>query len=297
MSGTDSFKKDDGGPEAEPLLVDGDRGDEESIKVADVPHTPDEKRVQRVYTWLKRHLMFGLISILLVGGAIALAVYFACSSPSRTCAILHLLNDLVLRDTSEPEPEKEKPSICLTPPCVQAAYSILDNMSPNSQHIDPCENFDQYVCEGFNDKHDLRPDQGARHTASVMEEESERLLRHVLESPYEPEYRASSLDVNADRAIFDKLQDGYVACMDETRLKEVRSKPLLQVLNKIAKLYPQLEDDKSSEGLNVSNSAEQSPLVIKDANDITRTVTYLTDIGVNNLILLSIGVMQNTLLF
>ena len=160
-------------------------------------------------------------------------------------------------------------------------------MSPNVRDIDPCENFDQYVCEGFNDKHDLRSDQGSRHTASVMVEESERLLRHVLESPYEPEYRASSLDVDADRAIFDKLQDGYVACMDEKRIKEARSKPLLQVLMKIAELYPQIEDDESDDGLYV---AGQSPMAMKDANDITRTVTYLTQIGANNLILLSIGV-------
>lgn len=163
-------------------------------------------------------------------------------------------------------------------------------MSPNSRDIDPCENFDKYVCEGFNDKHDLRPDQGAQNTAFVMAEESERLLRHVLESPYEPEYRASSLDVDADHAIFEKLQDGYVACMDEKRLKEVRSKPLLQVLMKIAELYPQVEDGRSGDGLHLGDGADQSPLAMKDANDITRTVTYLTKLGVNNLILLSIGV-------
>lgn len=163
-------------------------------------------------------------------------------------------------------------------------------MSPNSRDIDPCENFDQYVCEGFNNKHDLRPDQGALFTASVMAEESERLLRHVLESPYEPEYQASSLDVDADHAIFDKLQDGYNACMDEKRLKKVRSKPLLKVLMKIAELYPQIEDGRSGDEHNLADSADQSPFAMKDANDITRTVTYLTKIGVNNLILLSIGV-------
>ena len=165
-------------------------------------------------------------------------------------------------------------------------------MSPNARHIDPCENFDQYVCEGFNDRHDLRPDQGGVFTASVMAEESERLLRHVLESPYEPEYSASSLDVDADRAIFDKLQDGYVACMDQNRLKEVRSKPLLQVLMKVAELYPQIEDDRSGDGLNAGDGAEQSTLAMDDANDITRTVTYLTNLNVNNLVSLYIGVRR-----
>ena len=89
MSGTDSLKKVDGGPEAQRLLVDGASGDEESINVADVPDTPDEKGVQRAYTLLKRHLMFVLISLLLVGGVIALAVYFAGSSPSKSCGMLH----------------------------------------------------------------------------------------------------------------------------------------------------------------------------------------------------------------
>lgn len=89
MSGTNPSKRVDGGPEAEPLLVDGVPGDEESIKVADAPHTSDERNVKRAYTWLKRHLMFVLISMLLVGGVIALAVYFAGSFPSRSCDFLH----------------------------------------------------------------------------------------------------------------------------------------------------------------------------------------------------------------
>ena len=89
MSSINSSKKVGGGPEAEPLLVDGVPGDEESIKVADAPHTSDEKSVKRAYTWLKRHLMFVLISMLLVGGVIALAIYFAGLSPSRACDFLH----------------------------------------------------------------------------------------------------------------------------------------------------------------------------------------------------------------
>lgn len=46
--------------------------------------------------------------------------------------------------------------ICLTPACVLAASEILQTLSPRYQDIDPCHEFDKYVCEGWEEQHDLR---------------------------------------------------------------------------------------------------------------------------------------------
>ena len=52
--------------------------------------------------------------------------------------------------------------VCTEPACIHAASEILYNLSPNYVDIDPCTNFDTFVCAGWDDRHDLRPDQGGR---------------------------------------------------------------------------------------------------------------------------------------
>ena len=74
--------------------------------------------------------------------------------------------------------------LCLTPACVHAASELLYNLSPKYKELDPCDNFEELVCGGWRDKHDLRPDQGDAFTGTIMSEQSQLLLRHILEAPY-----------------------------------------------------------------------------------------------------------------
>jgi endothelin-converting enzyme len=67
---------------------------------------------------------------------------------------------------------------------VHAASEILYNLSPNYKELDPCTDFEELVCGGWRDRHDLRPDQGDAFTGTIMNENSELLLRHILEAPY-----------------------------------------------------------------------------------------------------------------
>lgn len=83
--------------------------------------------------------------------------------------------------------EKKHPAnsnVCLTPECVHASSEILYNLSPNYKELDPCEDFEELVCGGWTERHDLRPDQGDMFTGTIMEENSQILLRHILEAPY-----------------------------------------------------------------------------------------------------------------
>ena len=79
---------------------------------------------------------------------------------------------------------EKKADICLTPACVHAASEILYNLSPEYKKLDACNNFEELVCGGWRDKHDLRADQGDAFTGTIMAENSQMLLRHILEAPY-----------------------------------------------------------------------------------------------------------------
>ncbi|KAI9166288.1 endothelin-converting enzyme [Paramyrothecium foliicola] len=121
-----------------------------------------------------------------------------------------------------------KPDVCLTPACVHAASEILYNLSPDYESLDPCDNFEELVCGGWRDRHDLRPDQGDAFTGTIMVENSQLLLRHILEAPY------SGLSMaGVDRENFDKLKSAYDACLDETAIKESGLAPLKQILDEL----------------------------------------------------------------
>lgn len=81
----------------------------------------------------------------------------------------------------------------MTPACVHAASEILYNLSPNYKELDPCNDFEELVCGGWRDRHDLRADQGDAFTGTIMSENSELLLRHILEAPYPKDSQVSTI--------------------------------------------------------------------------------------------------------
>jgi endothelin-converting enzyme len=91
-----------------------------------------------------------------------------------------------------------KSKLCLTPACVHAASEILYNLSPNYKELDPCNDFEELVCGGWRDRHDLRADQGDAFTGTIMNENSELLLRHILEAPYPKDSQVRVLYFNQD---------------------------------------------------------------------------------------------------
>lgn len=131
------------------------------------------------------------------------------------------------------EPEDMDPAVssdvCLTPACVHAASEILYNLSPNYKDLDPCEDFEELVCAGWRDRHDLRPDQGDAFTGTIMVETSQLLLRHILEGEYPESIAGDSLD----RDNFNKLRDAYDSCLDEDSIKKAGLKPVLEFLGEM----------------------------------------------------------------
>ena len=161
-------------------------------------------------------------------------------------------------------------------------------MSPNYHTIDPCNDFEQFVCEGWQEKHDLRADQGAAFTGTIMEEDAQQILRHVLESPYSVDEYKLEIDSSAKRDIFEKLQTAYDACMDEGIIKDLGSAPLLEVLRKVEELFPAARPD--THILPSLSNMDQKGLFLRSDDHLSKTLTYLTSIGVDPLILFYVTV-------
>lgn len=130
-----------------------------------------------------------------------------------------------------------EPPVCMSASCVHASSEILYNLHPNYDHIDPCTDTYQFICGGWSDRHDLRPDQGDASALSAMAEQGQLLLRHVVEAPY-PGYEASSeyKSFAADEDNFVKLKDAYAACMDEKTIQEAGVGPLKDLLSEVSGL-------------------------------------------------------------
>ncbi|KAL9101289.1 MAG: hypothetical protein Q9163_003441, partial [Psora crenata] len=211
-------------------------------------------KLQEIWHWLLDHLMMVIIILSLIGGVIVFP-----SSPSVQVA------------------------------ASRAASEILENMSPNYEHIDPCTQFDKYVCEGFEEKHDLRSDQSSLSTGTLMAENAQQVLRHVLESPLST--KGADATSPSDREIFGKLQDAYNACMDEQRLKNIGSAPLIAVLHQLEAHFPTKGQHNPKEGVLFPqlHPKQQLGMTLEEDNQLSRTVTFLSKFGVASLVAIGVG--------
>ncbi|KAJ5208865.1 hypothetical protein N7449_003244 [Penicillium cf. viridicatum] len=130
----------------------------------------------------------------------------------------------------KPSPHPEAPPLCQSQECIHAASEILYNLDPNYENIDPCTDFDQYVCGGWREHHDMRPDQGSIFAGTIMEENAQTKLRHILERTEAPQ--------SSDADNLKKLKAAYDACLDEATVNKRGSKPLTNILDELKTIYP-----------------------------------------------------------
>lgn len=174
--------------------------------------------------------------------------------------------------------DHHKTKICMSPECIHASSEILYNLSPKYKELDPCTDFDELVCGGWKDRHDLRPDQGDAFTGTIMAENSEMLLRHILEAPYPRDSRHSYFspmrlttaeEKSEDEKNFDKMKAVYEACLDEDAIKEAGTGPLIKVLRDVIRLFPAPKD---------------AAVTAVDDASIKDTVLYLANLGISALV-------------
>ncbi|RMZ70940.1 Peptidase family M13 [Pyrenophora seminiperda CCB06] len=91
--------------------------------------------------------------------------------------------------------------LCLTPACQKAAFMFLNNLSPQYKELDPCEDFEEFVCGGRGPG-----------ISDILIKNSNKLVREILEAPY-PKHSYSFFPIKSiDEENFDKMKNAYNAC-------------------------------------------------------------------------------------
>jgi hypothetical protein len=195
---------------------------------------------------------------------------------------------------------KNSVELCTTPGCVEASDFILRNLDPDlisdissdaldyrTTSIDPCTDFDQFVCGGFRKRFDLREDQGDMYTGksptngpfhttdrtgSLVTENVESIIRHVVT-------KDDSKLPSKDLVIVKKLQQAFDACMDTSATEKAGLKPLQDVVDHIKELLPT-----TSLARDGSRRLKQTTITGRRVNGLDEVLTLLKKYGTDALI-------------
>ncbi|KAK0644631.1 hypothetical protein B0T16DRAFT_460664 [Cercophora newfieldiana] len=133
-------------------------------------------------------------------------------------------------------------AVCLTPACINLASYYLENLSPNFEHLDPCNpaEFEEMVCGGWRDRHELWPGGyvDVQHDRKRANRDS---LLTALDGPYPPENLTipSTPDATTlDRSNFETLKYAYNACMDTDAIADAGVQPIIDLLAELQATFP-----------------------------------------------------------
>ena len=123
---------------------------------------------------------------------------------------------------------------------------------------------------------------------SLIDERSNAILRHVLEGEYTVSVGQSTLSLSAassiaslDKANFNKLRDGYTACMNEDLIAKRGLEPLLKLVNELKNIYPLAE---------FSEAKEKPKKPEESTEGVTDAIAYLQELGLAGFIDFGISV-------
>ena len=105
-----------------------------------------------------------------------------------------------------------------------ARSPVLD-LTSMDRTVDPCTDFYQYACGGWQRRNPIPPDQSSWDVYSKLEEENEKFLRTILEQ--------AAAGAEQD-PVSHQIGDYYGACMDEAKAEALGAQPLRADLDRIA---------------------------------------------------------------
>ncbi|XP_044277182.1 endothelin-converting enzyme 1 isoform X2 [Varanus komodoensis] len=109
---------------------------------------------------------------------------------------------------------------CLTESCISVTSAILGSLD---RSVDPCEDFFSYACGGWMKANPVPDGHSRWGTFNKLWERNQAELKHLLENT-----TAAALS-EAEC----KVQRYYQACMNETRIEELKAKPLADQIQKL----------------------------------------------------------------
>ncbi|CAB4068160.1 MMEL1 [Lepeophtheirus salmonis] len=120
-----------------------------------------------------------------------------------------------------PQPPAPIPhSKCTTPDCIASAHSLLQNMNPE---VDPCDDFYQFACGGFEARSRIADDKTYKSQFSIIGDELDEQIRDILESN----------GTENDSLVFNQVRSIYQACMNEDSLEGLGLEPMLKELKSL----------------------------------------------------------------
>ncbi|KAG0049846.1 hypothetical protein BGZ83_005339 [Gryganskiella cystojenkinii] len=175
-----------------------------------------------------------------------------------------------------------KEDVCSTPECKEIASGILHDMNPD---IDPCQDFSEFVCGGFNNKTKIAPDLPSNDHFSILYEQNQRIFLAILDRNNPKSPKAHPGDVYAKRNI-EKFQGLYSSCMDLDRLSQAGRKPLTDEIQEILKLFPVSNSDLiTNTGASTDTSTNNTTTLNKTT--LSSSLAHYNKIGIDSFVLFS----------
>lgn len=106
-------------------------------------------------------------------------------------------------------------NVCVTEGCIDASHYIFHSIDFS---VDPCDDFYQYACGGWMKKNPIPESKSFWAKYTVLQEQNDRLVRQKL------------IKTKNVTGAVKKAKAFYDACMDESTINTIGSKPLLKII-------------------------------------------------------------------
>ncbi len=150
-------------------------------------------------------------------------------SSTWLCAIVLASSFTFAQKPAAPPVKPATPDTATQKVGIELPYTPGLDVTAMDTTVDPCSDFYQYSCGGWQKSNPIPPDQASWSTYSKMQDENRELLRRILENAAAPDLHRGPVN--------QKIGDFYASCMDEAAVNSLGVAALKPDLDRIARLH------------------------------------------------------------